>query len=128
MVLHGHERSTVDVDPVVDLDEDQAFRAIDALAGLGLRPRVPVNPRDFADAAVREGWIRDRGMQVFSAKMTARVETPDRWDVTSEGTGKQLPDSTLAAPPAQRLAWLEEMLELAHRAGALGTESIRQKI
>jgi predicted nucleotidyltransferase len=66
VVLHGHARLTVDVDLVVDLDEGQALRAIDALVRLGLRPRVPVNPRDFADRSVREAWIRDRGMQVFS--------------------------------------------------------------
>jgi len=66
VVLHGHARLTVDVDLVVDLDEGQALRAIDALVGLGLRPRVPVNPRDFADRSIRETWIRDRGMQVFS--------------------------------------------------------------
>jgi len=57
---------TVDIDLVVDLDEKQALRAIEALTGLGLRPRVPVNPRDFANPVVRKGWIRDRGMQVFS--------------------------------------------------------------
>jgi hypothetical protein len=66
VVLHGHARLTVDVDLVVDLEEDQALRAIDALVRMGLRPRVPVNPRDFAVRSVREGWIRDRGMQVFS--------------------------------------------------------------
>jgi hypothetical protein len=63
---YGPPRLTVDVDLVVDLDEGQALRAIDALVKLGLRPRVPVNPRDFADRSVREAWIRDRGMQVFS--------------------------------------------------------------
>jgi predicted nucleotidyltransferase len=66
VVLHGHARLTVDVDLVVDLDEGQALRAIDALVRLGLRPRVPVNPRDFADRSIREAWIRERGMQVFS--------------------------------------------------------------
>src|SRR5712692_684285 len=66
VVLHGHARLTVDVDLIVDLHEDQAARAIDTLVEIGLRPRVPVNPRDFADSSVREGWIRDRGMQVFS--------------------------------------------------------------
>ncbi len=66
VVLHGHARLTADVDLVVDLDEGQPLRAIEALVGMGLRPRVPVNPRDFADRSVREGWIRDRGMQVFS--------------------------------------------------------------
>lgn len=66
VVLHGHARLTVDVDLVVDLDEEQALRAIDTLVGAGLHPRVPVDPRDFAVRSVREGWIRDRGMQVFS--------------------------------------------------------------
>ena len=66
VVLHGHARLTVDVDLVVDLDEEPALRAIDSLVGIGLRPRAPVNPRDFADPAVRKGWIRDLGMQVFS--------------------------------------------------------------
>ncbi len=66
VVLHGHARMTVGVDLVVDLDEDQARRVIDALVGIGLRPRVPVNPRDFADRSIRERWIRDQGMQVFS--------------------------------------------------------------
>lgn len=31
----------------------------------------------------------------------------------------QLYDSAFKATPAQRLAWLEEMLQLAHKAGAL---------
>ncbi len=66
VVLHGHARLTVDVDLIVDLDEDQAARAIDALVAIGMRPRAPVNPRDFADRSVREAWIRDRGVQVFS--------------------------------------------------------------
>lgn len=58
VVLHGYARLTVDV--------EQARKAIKALVGMGLRPRVPVDARDFADRSVREGWIRDRGMQVFS--------------------------------------------------------------
>jgi hypothetical protein len=161
---------------VVDLHEDQAARAIDTLVGIGLRPRIPVNPRDFADRSVRETWIRDRGMQVFSmidpsnpmrvvdlfvthpvpfedlwsrsslfelhdttvrvasipdlirrrrAKMTKPAKPSDRWDATWEGTRKQQLESTLAATPAQRLAWLEEALEIAHLAGALEPKPTR---
>lgn len=66
VVLHGHPRLTVDVDLVVDLDEEQARRAIDVLVAMGLHPRVSVDPRDFADRSIRESWIRNRGMQVFS--------------------------------------------------------------
>ncbi len=59
--------------------------------------------------------------------MTERTGADDRWDATWEGARKQLLESTLAATPAQRLAWLEEMLELAHRAGAIGKRPDRQK-
>ena len=54
--------------------------------------------------------------------MTERPDSADRWDATWEGAKKQLLESTLAATPAQRLAWLEEMLEIARRAGALRPE------
>ena len=55
--------------------------------------------------------------------MTAeRPEAADRWDATWEGARRQLLESTLAATPAQRLAWLEEVLEIAYRAGALGSK------
>ena len=66
VVLHGYARMTVDVDLIVDLEAGPATKAIEALVGMGLKPRVPVNPKDFADRSIREAWIRDRGMQVFS--------------------------------------------------------------
>jgi hypothetical protein len=52
--------------------------------------------------------------------MTDPAVSPDRWHATWDDARKQLLESTLAATPAQRLAWLEEVLELAYRAGALG--------
>ena len=66
VVLQGHARLTADVDLMVDLDESQALKLIDALVRLGLKPRAPVSPRDFANRSIRESWIRERGMQVFS--------------------------------------------------------------
>jgi hypothetical protein len=59
--------------------------------------------------------------------MPERSKSADRWDATWEGARKQLLESTLAATPAQRLAWLEEVLELAHRAGALGKKPLDQR-
>ena len=60
--------------------------------------------------------------------MTERPDSADRWDATWEGAKKQLVESTLAATPAQRLAWLEEMLEVARRAGALRQEPAGQDL
>jgi hypothetical protein len=66
VVMSGHVRATVDLDVVVDLAPEAAGRAMGALTDLGLLPRVPVASHDFADPAVREGWIRDKHMQVLS--------------------------------------------------------------
>lgn len=41
------------------------------------------------------------------------------WQVDWEGHRRWQLTAASAATPAQRLAWLEEMLELAHRSGAL---------
>lgn len=66
VVLQGHARLTVDLDLVVDLAAEPASRAVDVLLGLGFLPRLPVDAHDFAEAAVREQWVQQRHLQVFS--------------------------------------------------------------
>lgn len=66
VVLRGHPRMTVDLDLVVDLRRDNLLRALEALAGLGLRPRLPVAPESFADEATREDWVRHRNLIAFT--------------------------------------------------------------
>ncbi len=65
-VLHGHARLTADVDIILDLQPEKAKAAMEALRSLGLRPRIPVDIADFADAAKRTRWIDEKSMQVFS--------------------------------------------------------------
>jgi predicted nucleotidyltransferase len=66
VVAHGHVRFTADVDLVLDFDEDNLRRAMEVFASLGFRPRAPVPLRQFADTEIRQGWIRDKGLTVFS--------------------------------------------------------------
>lgn len=66
VVLQGHARLTVDLDLVVDLAADRAAAAVAALLSLGLLPRLPVDAADFADPAIRQGWVEHRNLQVFS--------------------------------------------------------------
>ena len=66
VVLHGHLRTTLDLDLVVHLEKENVSRALRALAGLGLEPRVPVPLEMFASPQARESWIHEKGMTVFS--------------------------------------------------------------
>ena len=43
----------------------------------------------------------------------------DRWDASWEANRRRRLVAALDATPAQRLAWLEEMIALAYRSGAL---------
>ena len=65
-VLHGHARLTADVDLIVDLEPSRARRLVAKLSELGFVPRAPVDSLDFADPSIRQRWIDEKGMQVFS--------------------------------------------------------------
>ena len=65
VILHGHLRATRDLDLVIGLAPDNCSKALDALASIGMRPRLPVAMQDFADPEKREDWNRNRNMMVF---------------------------------------------------------------
>ena len=83
VVLHGHTRLTLDVDLVVDLDPEPAREIVDALTELGFIPRAPVKARDFANVSIREAWVEEKGMQVFT--MVDRAKTRAWWSTFSCG-------------------------------------------
>jgi len=65
-VLHGYARLTADIDLVINLDSTQAKNAITTITALGLKPQIPVDPNQFADKTIRNSWIKDKNMIVFS--------------------------------------------------------------
>ncbi len=66
VVLHGHLRTTADLDLVVELSPDNVGRVLDAFEAAGFRPRPPVPLRAFADPDTRRSWIEEKNLQVFS--------------------------------------------------------------
>ena len=76
VAAHGYGRLTFDLDLIVQLTPGNARAALDALAAIGYRPRVPVTSAQFADAATRNGWIRDKNMTVLNLWSEHHRETP----------------------------------------------------
>jgi hypothetical protein len=65
-VLHGVERVTMDVDIAVATDPENFSRFIGVMEDLGLKPRVPVDPRTLLDDRVLDNIINDKHALVFS--------------------------------------------------------------
>ena len=76
VAAHGYLRFTKDADLVIQFDAENIHRAFAALASLGYRPLVPIKAEQFSDTATREGWIREKGMQVLQFWSEAHRETP----------------------------------------------------
>ncbi len=66
VVLYGVSRLTWDVDLIVKLRVQNIERLTKALEQIGFRPRLPVSPRGLADRTVRQRWIHEKGMRVYS--------------------------------------------------------------
>jgi hypothetical protein len=135
VVAHGFVRFTADIDLVLDPDPGATRRAIEALSGLGYRPRAPVSFAEFADPDRRRAWAREKGLRVFSVfsdrypatEIDLFVETPfeferayasaDRFEVASgiEATFVCLPDLIAMKRRAGRPQDLQDVAELESR-------------
>ena len=56
--LYGIERATADVDIIIKLVDANLRNFIDAVKGLGLKPKIPVRLEDFLDVEVGDDMIR----------------------------------------------------------------------
>ena len=64
--LHQVQRATADLDLIVHLEEQNLQRFVTLMTHLGFQPKLPVDPKDFAKADVRETWLREKNIMVFS--------------------------------------------------------------
>jgi len=75
VAAHGYLRFTKDVDIVIQLVPHNIEKTFTALASLGYGPNVPITKEQFANKDLRDGWIRDKGMQVLQFWSDAHPET-----------------------------------------------------
>ena len=65
-VLHGVERVTMDVDVAVATDPANFAKFLSVMESLGLKPRVPIDPRSLLDPGVMDHIIHEKQALVFS--------------------------------------------------------------
>lgn len=73
---HGYERLTQDVDLVIRLTTHNIVRGLRALSEIGYRMPIPVTPEQFADAANRETWQKEKNMTVLRLWSDLHRRTP----------------------------------------------------
>lgn len=122
VVAHGYLRFTADIDIILDLNDAAGLRkALGALSQLDYRPRAPVALEDFADAAKRGSWIKEKGMMVFSlyspthpaTEIDIFVQLPFPFDAAYEEALIQAANDGVSA----RFVDLDRLLEMKRRAG-----------
>lgn len=115
--LYGIERATADIDIIVKLDEENLLRFVKVCHKLGLKPKAPVKLEDFADPEKRDGWIRDKGLMVFSLfdpknpffLLDAFVESPFDFDkVYKQAKRIKFENTVIDVVPIQELIKMKE--------------------
>ncbi len=64
--LLGAMRSTVDLDILVDMSDENLRKVVGILKEQGYKPKQPVDPMKIADKKTREGWIKEKHMKAFN--------------------------------------------------------------
>lgn len=85
--LLGVPRMTKDLDLMLDLDDANLKLFVSAAKELGYRPRAPVALEEFADAAKRAAWRREKGALVFTLNDPRDPRGLDRGSHPHEGQG-----------------------------------------
>jgi len=68
MNLYGVPRSTMDVDIVLAMDQDNLRAFLDMAKQMDMQPVAPVSMEDLLDPVVRKSWVKDKNMIVFGLR------------------------------------------------------------
>jgi len=64
--FHGIPRMTYDIDLMILLQRDNILTLVTVLIKWGYKPKIPVDPKDLADEAKRNFWVREKGMKALN--------------------------------------------------------------
>ncbi|HEY8932651.1 MAG TPA: hypothetical protein VIM44_04980 [Rariglobus sp.] len=73
---HGYVRMTRDVDLVIELEEGNILRGLQALFAIGYQMAIPASPAEFANPDIRRQWRDERNMLVLKLWSDSHQRTP----------------------------------------------------
>jgi predicted nucleotidyltransferase len=117
--LHGHQRFTKDVDVVIELLPERTAQALEALRSIGYEPRLPIRLADIGNEAIREGWVRDRGMvvlQMYNDALRMTVDVFVQYPMEFETLWGSAPEVELVRTRV-RIAALEHLIQMKKSVG-----------
>jgi hypothetical protein len=118
--LHGFQRSTLDIDLVLAMDDDNLSRFIGVAAQLGLRPVIPVPLESLRNASQIEQWHREKGMLAFPLREPngggAAVDVLVRSEVPFVDLASRATVATLFGHQV-RIAAIDDLLTMKRSAG-----------
>lgn len=68
MNLYGVPRSTMDVDIVLAMDQDNLRAFLDMARQMNMKPVAPVAVEELLNPAVRKSWVNDKNMVAFGLR------------------------------------------------------------
>ena len=75
--LHGFLRSTVDMDILVEMTDENLKKVVTILKGKGYRVKQPVDPMGLTDRRTRQDWIKNKNMKAFNFYKDAELKEVD---------------------------------------------------
>jgi molybdenum cofactor biosynthesis enzyme MoaA len=75
--LHGFLRSTVDMDILVEMTDENLKKVVTILKEKGYRVKQPVDPMGLADRRTRQDWIKNKNMKAFNFYKDAELKEVD---------------------------------------------------
>ncbi|MFC1668552.1 nucleotidyl transferase AbiEii/AbiGii toxin family protein [Chlamydiota bacterium] len=61
----GIPRMTYDIDIIINLDDENIKKIIKQFIHWGYKPKIPINPIDFAKKEIRQEWIEQKNMHAL---------------------------------------------------------------
>jgi len=117
--LHGGSRVTFDLDIVPSLEADSWAAAIDLLASLGARPRIPEPLERIRDVARVRAWQVEKGMLALNFRSPDGSVEVDL--LVSEGEHldrlRQRADKVMLGGRTFFVASIDDLIEMKQRAG-----------